>query len=92
MSKTRKSIIEVHGIGKSVQNLNFNYGECAAIKSFKPLEFDGFKKQASINASTKSPSARCRDICVFSIDTPFIYTYTARVEEVCHAEKINHNS
>jgi hypothetical protein len=33
MSKTKKSIIA------------FNYGEFAAIKSFKPIEFEGFKNR-----------------------------------------------
>jgi hypothetical protein len=33
MSKTRKSTIEVLGIWMSVQNLNFNYGEFAIIRS-----------------------------------------------------------
>ncbi len=42
MSKTRKSTIEVFGIWKRVHNPNFNYGKFAVIKSFKPLEFDGF--------------------------------------------------
>ena len=35
MSKTRKSII---------------YGEFAAIKSFKPLEFEGFKTNTGLNS------------------------------------------
>ena len=48
MSKTRKSTIEILGTWKSVSNPNFSYGEFATIKSFKPLEFDGFKKQANI--------------------------------------------
>jgi hypothetical protein len=33
MSKTRKSIIEVQGIWKSVYNPDFNYGEFATIRS-----------------------------------------------------------
>ncbi|GEM_PF-3602305 len=46
MSKTKKSIIEFLGGWKSFQNHNFNYGELAVIKSFKPLEFEGIRKRA----------------------------------------------
>jgi len=40
MSKTKKSIIA------------FNYGEFAAIKSFKPIEFEGFKKRLDPTATS----------------------------------------
>ncbi|GBU27408.1 hypothetical protein R84B8_00938 [Treponema sp. R8-4-B8] len=37
---------------ENLVNLNFNYGEFATIKKmdFKPLEFEGFRKQAGLNA------------------------------------------
>jgi len=40
MSKTKKSIIA------------FNYGEFAAIKSFKPIEFEGFKNRLDSTATS----------------------------------------
>lgn len=40
MSKTKKSI------------KTFNYGEIAAIKSFKPIEFEGFENRLDSTASS----------------------------------------
>ena len=44
MNRTRKTITEVLGIWVCVQSPRVNYGEFAAIKSHKPLEFEGVKQ------------------------------------------------
>jgi hypothetical protein len=50
MSEIRKPSIAVQGIWESVHNPVFKYGEFATINSFKPIEFEGFKKQAGLNS------------------------------------------
>jgi hypothetical protein len=55
MSKSKKSTIEFLGVWKSFQNPNFNYGELAVIKSFKPLEFEGIKMLAGLNSFVLTP-------------------------------------
>lgn len=54
-----RETLEFLGLWESLHNLNF-----------KPVEFDGFRKQAGLNAFTMSPTKWIEGVNAVGIDTP----------------------